>query len=217
MNLKSSLVVAALVASTAFVTAQVVSQEKKEKPRGQEHGHAHDEHAEQAQQEGMPEWMKYTTPGEHHQKLEPFAGQWTYTIQMWEYPDAEPMETDGAIEYKWILDGRYLLGHYTGEFMGEAFEGFDLIGYDNFRGEYITLWIDSHSTAFTQSTGKFNEKKNAFTHRGQHDNVMTGQKNMPFKTTTGFDGEDAFTMKWMSPAENGEMFLGMKLVATRKP
>src|SRR5262245_54995428 len=48
-------------------------------------------------------------PGPEHKKLEPFVGQWTFTMRFWTDPSQPPAELKGSIERKWIMDGRFVL------------------------------------------------------------------------------------------------------------
>jgi hypothetical protein len=71
-------------------------------------------------------------PGPEHQKLQPFVGQWTFTLKVWSDPSQPPAELKGAIERKWIMDGRFVQESVRGECAtsGKTFEGLGLLGYD---------------------------------------------------------------------------------------
>jgi len=71
-------------------------------------------------------------PGPEHKKLEPFAGQWTFTMKVFTDPSQPPALLKGAIERKWIMGGRFLQETMRGECAktGKTFEGMGLVGYD---------------------------------------------------------------------------------------
>src|SRR5262245_9615414 len=71
-------------------------------------------------------------PGAEHKKLEPFVGQWTFTMKLWTDPSQPPAELKGASERKWIMDGRFIQESARGECAktGKTFEGMGLVGYD---------------------------------------------------------------------------------------
>jgi len=71
-------------------------------------------------------------PGAEHKKLEPFVGQWNFTLRFWTDPSQPPAELKGTIERKWIMDGRFVQESARGECAktGKKFEGFGLVGYD---------------------------------------------------------------------------------------
>jgi Protein of unknown function (DUF1579) len=71
-------------------------------------------------------------PGPEHKKLEPFVGQWTFTLKLWTDPSQPPAEVKGTIERKWIMDGRFVQETARGACAktGKIFEGMGLVGYD---------------------------------------------------------------------------------------
>jgi hypothetical protein len=71
-------------------------------------------------------------PGAEHKKLEPFVGQWTFTMRLWTDPTQAPAELKGTIERKWIMDGRFVQETARGQcaMTGKTFEGLGLLGYD---------------------------------------------------------------------------------------
>src|SRR5262245_717481 len=71
-------------------------------------------------------------PGAEHKKLEPFVGQWTFTMKLWTDPSQAPAEMKGTLERKWIMDGRFVQETARGECpkTGKTFEGMGLVGYD---------------------------------------------------------------------------------------
>ena len=71
-------------------------------------------------------------PGAEHKKLQPFVGQWTFTMKLWTDPNQPPAELKGKIERKWIMDGRFVQETARGECAttGKTFEGMGLVGFD---------------------------------------------------------------------------------------
>jgi hypothetical protein len=71
-------------------------------------------------------------PGVEHQKLQPFVGQWTFTMRFWTDPAQPPAELQGTVERKWIMDGRFIQETARGTCpkTGKTFEGLGLVGYD---------------------------------------------------------------------------------------
>jgi hypothetical protein len=71
-------------------------------------------------------------PGPEHKKLEPFIGQWTFTMKLRTDPSQAPAEMKGTIERKWIMDGRFVQETARAECAtsGKTFEGLGLLGYD---------------------------------------------------------------------------------------
>ncbi len=71
-------------------------------------------------------------PGPEHKKLEPFVGNWTFTMRLWTDPSQPPAELKGTIVRKWIMDGRFVQETARGACAktGKSFEGMGLVGYD---------------------------------------------------------------------------------------
>jgi len=202
---KSTLLVCAgaLVVSTAAITAQVTSQNETGKQM-------------QQHQQEMPEWMKYGQPGKHHERLDPFIGTWDQTVKMWMSPGGEAQTSESTATYEWIMGGRFVKGTYSGSFNGQPFKGMDLLGYDNFRQQYISLWIDNMSSAFMTATGSMNADHTKLTMTGTHDNVMTGQRNQKFKTVTRIESNDRIVYESYGPGPDGTMYKTLEVVSTRR-
>jgi hypothetical protein len=80
-------------------------------------------------------------PGVEHKKLEPFVGQWTFTMKLWTDPEQAPAELKGTIERKWIMDGRFVQETARGECAqsGKTFEGMGLLGYDAAQKKFTAV------------------------------------------------------------------------------
>jgi hypothetical protein len=92
-------------------------------------------------------------PGAEHKKLEPFVGQWTFTLKLWTDPKQAPAELKGTIERKWIMDGRFVQETARGECAksGKTFEGLGLLGYD--AGQKKFTCVKACSLSGTISSG----------------------------------------------------------------
>ena len=176
MKLRAMFGCVVLVGLTVAITSQVVSQQVE--PGSEEYDQM------------MAAWMKYAEPGKHHEHLAPLVGEWDYTVKMWMYPGSAAEESTGTAESKWILDGRYLLQKMHGEMGGKPFEGISLLGYDNFREEYVSLWIDSMTTGFMLSRGTCDGTGKVITYTGTHDEIHTGQKDKYGKAMNWILGPD---------------------------
>jgi len=179
----------------AFCGNRTIAQENKDHThKGHEHdGHNHakgaHEHATGGQgaeqpspeemQAMMAEWMRVSTPAEHHKHLDYFVGKWkTNTKTYMGGPEAPPMESEGTSEVKWVLDGRFTLHEHKSTFMGKPYEGIGLTGYDNYRNMYIGTWVSNMGTNLLTMTGMRDPKSGVFTSYGEMDEPgikVTGQ------------------------------------------
>jgi hypothetical protein len=80
-------------------------------------------------------------PGPEHKKLQPFVGDWTFTLRLWTDPSQSPAELKGPIERKWIMDGRFVQETVKGECAktGKTFEGLGLWGYDKAQKKFTSV------------------------------------------------------------------------------
>ncbi|MGQ0552754.1 MAG: DUF1579 domain-containing protein [Planctomycetota bacterium] len=128
----------------------------------------------------MAQYMAMIQPGEHHRRLEPLAGKFRAAVKFWMAPDVPPSESAGTIENTWVLGGRFLLSRYAGQTMGQPFEGLGLMGYDNFKQQYVALWADSMGTFLMPvGSGNADATGRAISIHRACPHPVTGQ---PFKT-----------------------------------
>jgi len=119
--------------------------------------------------------IKYATPGEHHDHLKPLAGNWNYTTRFRNVEQAPWDESKGEGTLEWALGGRFLVQKVKSpatEAFPMDFEGFGLIGYDNFAGEYWTIWTDNFSTGVMHFRGTCDESGKVITMTGEYDHPM---------------------------------------------
>jgi hypothetical protein len=97
----------------------------------------------------MAAFQAAMTPGEQHAHLAASAGSWAIEATMWMGEGAEPTVSKSTSERRSILGGRAVEEIFSGEFMGQRFEGRAHSGYDNVTKRWWSTWIDSMSTALT--------------------------------------------------------------------
>jgi hypothetical protein len=121
----------------------------------------------------MEKWKAYMTPGEPHAEFAKAVGTWDYKTKMWEQPGAPPQEAEGTATFKTILGGRYLVQSFEGPFMGQAFHGKGITGYDNMIKKYQAMWIDNMGTGIMISEGTC--EGDVCTYYGDAPDVMLGK------------------------------------------
>jgi hypothetical protein len=120
-------------------------------------------------------YIKAGAPGEHHQVLDQMAGEWEGVFKIWMEPNEAPMMSSGTVSRKWILGGRFLKEVVTATSDMGTFEGVGFIGYDNFDGQYQSVWMDSMSTAIHTETGTYHPDKKVLHLAGDHRDPVTGR------------------------------------------
>lgn len=124
-------------------------------------------------QEEMAAWMEYMQPGQVHEMLAKWDGEWSGEMKMWTEPNSEPMSMDTKSVNSMILGGRYQYSVNTGNFMGMPFEGINILGYDNKRNVFQSAWIDNMGTGIMMMEGTWNDATKSCT--------MTGKMTDPVK------------------------------------
>lgn len=166
-----------------------------------------------AQAEGMQKWMEYMTPGAEHKAMEYYVGEWIGDMKMWEVPGQPPQEEKSSAKFELIMDGRYLIGEYSGQFMGMPFQGRSTMGYSNLTKMIQHTWIDNFGTGIWVSSGKPEGK--TCTLVGKMDEPMSGKQVDTREVITIVDA-NTYTLEMFSPSPmDGKEFKNMEITYHR--
>lgn len=95
------------------------------------------------------------TPGKQHEHLAKDAGVWHGKTTMWMAPGAEPMTSECTSTVTPMMDGRYTKVEMAGEMPGMGpYNGLGLYGFDNVSQQFVSTWMDNHSTGIMRGTGE---------------------------------------------------------------
>ncbi|MFK7959161.1 MAG: DUF1579 domain-containing protein [Phycisphaerales bacterium] len=144
-------------------------------------------------QEMMAAWTEARTPNEHHAGMAAFVGTWDVSTKMWMEPGGPPMDGEASATFEWMMEGRYIRQDFRGNFMGEAFHGIGISGYDNMRGQYVDLWIDDMSTSMSVMRGGGAADDSTRVMYGRMDDPMSGKVGMLVRSTIENHSADHFT------------------------
>ncbi len=195
----------AVMGAAVFLSAGMLAQETKGPP--------HEMSAEQ--QAMMDAWHKYMTPGEPHARLAKKAGDWNVAVKMWHTPDMEvPEESIGTSSIKSILGGRFILEKFTGEAMGQPFEGLGIGGYDNITKKYFSTWIDTWMTGMLRLDGTAARYGGVINYEGTHPDPLRG-KYVKTRSVERTISDDKVIYTSYNTADDGREFKGMELTYTR--
>jgi hypothetical protein len=162
----------------------------------------------------MEKWMQLAAPGEPHQDMAVFAGNWNAAIKTWMEPGKPPIESSATSANKMILGGRYLVQEYKGEAMGMLVEGLGLMAYDNYSHQYESIWIDNTSTMIMTMAGTADGTGKNITMTGSFPNVMTGEEET-MKTVQKMIDENTFVFVMYRKGPGGKEFKNMEITYTR--
>jgi Protein of unknown function (DUF1579) len=162
----------------------------------------------------MKIYIKVGTPGAPHKRLAALAGNWITKTTAWMEPDKPPMESKGTCKQKMLLDGRYLQQEYTGDMMGSVFKGINLIGYDNHTKKYMSIWIDSMSTAIYYFEGTASRDGKTITQESRYDDPARGP--MTWRSVSRIVDDNTMVYKMYITAKGSQEEKMMEMTLTRK-
>ena len=165
-------------------------------------------------QEEMDKWMAYMTPGAMHQMLAKSNGTWNEELTMWNAPGAPPQKMTASCEMKMIMDGRYQEERHTGSFNNMPFEGYSIIGYDNNKKVFQSMWIDNMGTGISHMEGTYDAATKMVTLTGKMMDAMTG-KEQDVKQTWKLVDDNTQVVE-MYNMTGGQEFKTMEIKLTRK-
>lgn len=182
---------------------------------------AQDDTAEGMTEEGaemmamMEAWAKAATPGEMHDHLGLYEGQWATTMKMWMEPGAAPVESQGTMTGEWLYDGRYMKTQHSGSVMGQPFSGTGIDGYDNVREVFTSVWYDNMSTGMMVFEGHCQDDAcKTMVYEGSAADPVTGEMvdhRMVFTST----GPDSFMFESYLETPEGDLKT-MEMTGKRK-
>ncbi|WP_415501416.1 DUF1579 domain-containing protein [Aequorivita lipolytica] len=159
-------------------------------------------------------WEAYMTPGEAHNRMAAEEGKWTDEMTFWMGPDTPPQKATGTEEIKMIMGGRYQVSNFSGEMMGQPFEGRSTLAYDNATDEYISTWIDNMGTGLSVARGKYNEESKSSTMNGSMIDPMTGKEKQTRQIYTIVD-DNTRKMEMFETGADGKENKTMEIIMRR--
>ncbi len=101
----------------------------------------------------MQRWVEFMTPGPQHAELQQDVGSWNIESKFWMDPNAEPEISHMKSTVSSEFGGRFCIERMRGEVMGEPFEGMGIVGYDNHKEKWVSIWMDNMSTSIYYMEG----------------------------------------------------------------
>lgn len=151
-----------------------------------------------SQEDMMARYMALAEPGPEHHALAAMEGDFVADGVSYCAPAPEPVTFTGTQSSRMILGGRFLQSDYEGEMMGIPYEGLALIGYDNVKKQFNSLWADSMTTFWMTSQGSADSSLRVFSFTGSYDDPVTGQTTTMRQVTTVID-DDHYTLEMFGP------------------
>lgn len=173
---------------------------------------AHQQHMDEKAM--MEMYQKLATPGEPHKLFANLAGSWTTKTKEWMDPTKPPMESEGSVEMKMLLDGRYLQQDYQGTMMGQPFQGISINAYDNMTKHYVTTWMSTTGTGIFIMEGTACTDGKIITLSGKHPEPCGGQ--MTHRAVWKIIDNNNQVFEMYGAHHGGKEMKHMEIVYTRK-
>jgi NAD(P)-dependent dehydrogenase (short-subunit alcohol dehydrogenase family) len=151
----------------------------------------------------MEAWMKIAQPGPHHEHLAQLTGTWKGKVTMWMGPDTAPMTEVTTAEATWLMDGRYLKWHQTGNFGGMPYEGMAIEAHNNGEDRYESVWMDNFGTLLMYFTGSCSDDGTLREMRSSFADVVAGGT-VEYRTEYRIVDENHFTYTAFMDKGDGE-------------
>lgn len=151
------------------------------------------------------------TPGPPHKALEAFVGNWKAEVKCWCEPGGPPSVSQGTAKASWTLKGHFLEEEFHGEMMGKPFIGRSLMGYDNIKQTFNTVWVSDMQTSIFTSEGKGESGNKVITLTGKSNCPATGRKDIPMKTVFRVVSPDKYVFEMFNDGAKS-----MEITYTRK-
>ncbi len=98
--------------------------------------------------------MALAGPGDEHEGLAKWAGEWEMEVSMNSpMPGMPEQKQTGKASAKMILGGRFLEVTSNGSFFGQPFESKTILGYDRRHGKYTLVGFDTLGTYWVAAEG----------------------------------------------------------------
>jgi len=145
-------------------------------------------------QAAMAKMMEFTQPGELHEVLGRFVGEWD-TVTRFTMGGATSPGAKGSATTTWLHPGRWIQTSWTSPMMGMKIDGTSLMGYDNFKKSFVATTVSTMDTAMNHTEGDLNRDGSVLLLYGTIDEYLDGQHDKMSKTVYRFVDEDKILME----------------------
>jgi len=154
-------------------------------------------------------------PGPGHQALNELEGNWKAEVKCWMDPSGSPEVSQGTAKATWKFNGRFLEEEFHGQMMGKPFTGRTLLGFDNTKQTFNSVWVSDTQTSMFTSEGKGDSGNKVITLEGKASCPATGRKDIPMKTVLRVISPDKHVLE-MFDGSQGENAKTMEITYTRQ-
>ncbi len=161
------------------------------------------------------EWISLSQPGERHELLSAFVGEWDVEVVSWRDPKANPERSKAHSSSTWILGYRYVREKFVSLERGPRYEGLGFLGYDAGAKLFTTVWMDSLNTSIATSKGLFNPATSTLEFRGEIYDPLLG-RTKETKTFIRVLSKDSFEVSMVDRTARGIEFQSLQMTYRRQ-
>jgi hypothetical protein len=165
-------------------------------------------------EEMMTRIQEAATPGPSHHALQPLIGEWKAEVKCWSDPKGEPEVSQAEATVKWKFGGRFVEEDFRGHMMGKAFTGRNLLGFDNTKKTFNSVWVSDNQTSMFTSEGKGQEGNKVITLKGKTSCAATGRTDVPMRTVFRILGAEQHVLEMYDESKSSNAKV-MEIVYTR--
>ena len=154
-----------------------------------------------SREEVLKKMQEAGRPGPAHQALESFVGNWKAEVTCWMDPNEPPNISHATARIGWTLDKHFIQEEFHGEMMGTPFTGRLIMGFDNTKQKFVSVWVDSFSTSMSTSEGKGDTGNKVITLEGRADCPATGRRDVPMKQVLRVLSKDKFSLEMFNDGQ----------------
>jgi Protein of unknown function (DUF1579) len=162
------------------------------------------------------EWVVLSQPGERHELLNAFVGEWDVDIVSWRDPKANPERSKGHSSSTWILGYRYVREKFVSLELGPRYEGLGFLGYDAGAKLFTTVWLDSLNTSIATSKGLYNPGTSTLEFRGEIYDPLLG-RTKETRTFIRVLSKDSYEVSLVDRTARGIEFQSLQMTYRRIP
>lgn len=129
--------------------------------------------------EAMARWMATIQPGEQHELLKRFEGEWDSVLTM--SGMGAPIASAGTSTSRAVLGGRFIMSNDSTTMMGQPWESVSFLGFDRFKNKFIACSMSTMGTNMLTMEGLLDQAGKVITLYGPMDEPMTGEHDKTVK------------------------------------
>ncbi len=158
-------------------------------------------------------WIDAAKLTQNHELLKQFLGVWSCDVTSY-MPGGQTANSKGIMTCLKTFEGRFVTSTYSGQMMGQPFQGVSTMGFNSVKNQFESTWIDNMSTGIMFETGKCDSSGKTFTFTGKFDDPMSGQTKLS-KSVYTFQNADTYTLDMFETESGGNETKMMSITFTR--